>query len=413
MTTAIVIDWGLFPELALRLARDLDHVYYHSPWASSFPDPNDTLIGKGFEDLRVERVDFPMAMSPEADVWIFPDLYYADWQESLRLEGRTVWGAGWGERIETDRWLMHRIIEDAGYPVIPADTVEGFEELEHFLFKYGGERYIKIAQYYRGAMETFHHKTWRGSQRWLNELLTKIGPANRKMKFLLEKPIAGDATEPGLDFLIVNGQPLSPAMLGYEIKGSGMISRVVDDIPETLTPVKALLDFLASEGSTTFFSCETRVINGKCYVLDPCCRMPSPGDAMHLEGWNNLTAAIMLGARGERIVLDPVAPYAAQIRLYSAPCEGARHVSMPEGIRDMVKLRRLYRDEDGELWVMPGKHPETIGGAVGFGDTPENAFESALASTKEVEMEGLEFDEDLLTKAEKEIEKGRKNGIEF
>ena len=56
--SALVFDHGLGLSIALRLAKDFDKVYYHTPWANGFPRLNSCIIGDGFESII--RTDYPL-----------------------------------------------------------------------------------------------------------------------------------------------------------------------------------------------------------------------------------------------------------------------------------------------------------------------------------------------------------------
>src|SRR5229473_314752 len=302
MASAIVLDHGMFPELAMRLGRDLDRCYYYSPWASAFPDPNDQLIGSGLDEFNVERVDFPLGLigtAEEPDVWVFPDLYFTDLQQHLRALGKRVWGSGWGELYEQDRWKLSDLLEAAKHPVAGADRLLTIEQLgETVRDEMSEDTYIKVAQFYRGLMETYRHRGWPQSRTWFDDLRHRLGPAGERMGFMVQEAIAGDAVEIGLDLIVVNGQAIFPTTMGYEIKGAGLVSVVIDDYPEWADPIRTVVEHLSIDGPyTNFFSAEARKTKDKCYVIDVACRMPSPGDGIHMEMWENFTDLIMLGAR--------------------------------------------------------------------------------------------------------------------
>ena len=42
---ALFYDYGLFVELAVRLAKDFKKVYYYCPWKSAFSKINGALVG--------------------------------------------------------------------------------------------------------------------------------------------------------------------------------------------------------------------------------------------------------------------------------------------------------------------------------------------------------------------------------
>src|SRR6266576_2239924 len=96
--TAMVFDNGLFQPLVHRLARDFGRVLYHRGTRHAFPMPNDSAIGSGYE--KATRADSWEAHVDEVDLFVFPDLYWADTQAYLRSLGHRVFGCGWGEELE-------------------------------------------------------------------------------------------------------------------------------------------------------------------------------------------------------------------------------------------------------------------------------------------------------------------------
>ena len=241
---ALLLDQGLFPELALRLARELDDtIGYFSPWASAFPNPRDQLIGKGLEDFGVERVDFPFELldtENESEWWLFPDLFYSDLQSYLRRQGKNVWGGGWGELLELDRWKLYELLREQGYDVAPIKTVTGVDALERELGE--KEAFIKIAQYYRGLRETYKWRGRKASGNWLSSLRSDVMPA--ELRYMIQQPTSDEAVEPGIDSLIKHGVLLFPLLLGWEKKDSAILSMVIDKLPDWAAPMQTVIDKL-------------------------------------------------------------------------------------------------------------------------------------------------------------------------
>ena len=411
---AIVWDHGLFVDLAIRIARELGDCLYHSPWQSSSPHPVDQLIGSGLEEFGVERVDFPLELigtADEPETWIFPDLYFTDLQGLLRSLGKNVWGSGWGELLELDRLKLHTVLKNAGHPTLPITNVVGTMNLERYL-RDGDEAWIKIAQYYRGLMETYHHRGWPQSETWFNKRREMLGPAARNFQFMLQEPIDGNSVEPGIDMLILDGDPVWPALLGYERKNTAILSKVITGLPNSwASPLAAVFTELSSTPYSNFFSAEIRrTEDGLSYLTDATCRMPRPSDAVHMMMWKNLGKVMTAGELPE-----PAAKYAAQILLTSdALMDGPLHVAFPKELRAAINMWHYYRDEEGEYWVIPQLSRDPVfASACAIGDSVDEVTAKALEIAEAIEADDAEFEQDAFVQIEKDIEQGVKNGIDW
>ncbi len=421
---ALVVDYGLTIELARLLARDLDgEVGYFSPWVSSFAEPKATMLGTGLEDEGVKRIDFPWSLldSPdEPDIWVFPDLYFTDWQQHLRAMGKNVWGSGPGELLELDRWKLHKLMKDAGLPVADAVTINGIDSLRHALSEHDGwrdeRRFIKLSQYYRGATETYEHKGWPASRSWFDDLAHTVGPAGDKIRFMLQEPIEGDSVEPGIDLIVMNGSILTPMLLGYEDKDRGLISTIIEGEPDCMAEsLDAVTRALSSEEPyTNFFSGEMRVTeSGLCYFIDATCRMPRPGDGAHQKLCKNLAPIIDGGSRGISPFPDYRAKFCCQLMLSSPWAkEHPMHVRFPEELRDNILLYYFYRDDDGEYWTLP-HNVEQVVSVVTTGDDLEKVKQECLDIAKEIEGDQLTFKHDVFEQIEEMIEKGQSYGVDW
>ena len=415
MGAPIILDWGMFGELALRIARELGECFYFSPWASSFPKPDQQLICAGLEDYGVTRVDFPLGLldhGHDPGCWIFPDLYFTDLQSLLRKLGCEVWGSGWGELLELDRWKLHLVLEEAGWPVPEAERLVGITHLEQRLRAEPEQLFVKLAPYYRGLTETYEHRGWPASRTWLEETRAKLGPRGDTMPFMLQRAVPGsDVVEPGMDLIILNGRIQYPTLIGWERKGVGLISKVVDAIPEALAgAVETVVSALSREMAapyTNFFSAELRVNEDReAYFIDATCRMPRPGDGAHMELCDNLGEVMTEAA-------EPIygARYACQIMLESAQAEKRPlHIAFPAEYRDNIKLYWFYRDEQEEYWTLPNAITNVVS-VVAVGDDLEEVKKQALEIAESVKADGLNYESNVFDLIEEEIEKGEAKGI--
>src|SRR6516165_7628848 len=89
--SVLIADHGLFMELAPRLAREFGEVKLFLPWMSGYPKAAPAYVGRGIKG--VERVEEFWPHVPDADLVVFPDLYFADWQDVVaRRFNKPVWG---------------------------------------------------------------------------------------------------------------------------------------------------------------------------------------------------------------------------------------------------------------------------------------------------------------------------------
>lgn len=411
---ALLSDWGLFPELALRLAREIGDVGYFSPWASAFPNPRDQLVGAGLEEFGVQRIDFPFELFGSVDdpeTWIFPDLFFTDWQSMLRGMGRRVWGSGWGELMELDRWRLHTLLEKEGWPIAETEQIEGVDRLLSRLQADPGEMFVKLTPYSRGATETYQHRGWPSSRTWYDNLRHELGPMGDTTSFMIQKAIPGKhVVEPGADLIIRNGRILFPACIGYERKGSALVSRVIDELPTLLAgPIETVIGSLGAEYSN-FFSAELRVNeHGEAFFIDATTRAPRPGDAANYELWSNL-GAIMTGSDESPI---PAAKYCVQLMLDSSDAEKRPlHIQFPEEERAHIKLYQFYRDREGAYWSLP-RGITNIASVCAVGDDLMTIQQECLDLAKEVKFDSVSYEQDAFKHIMDDIEQGIKNGVEF
>src|SRR5215472_11914849 len=124
----LVCDWGMFAEMALRLSRDFGKVWYFSPWTCGYPKAVGAYVGYGMEG--VERIDTFWDHVALADVVMFPDIYFADWQTVVADKfNKPVWGHRGAERLELDRRGTRRLQRDLGIPSPKTKFVTGVDDL--------------------------------------------------------------------------------------------------------------------------------------------------------------------------------------------------------------------------------------------------------------------------------------------
>lgn len=413
--TALVYDNGQFIELALKLAQTYKKVYYHVPAEAAFPKMNVGRIGEGLDEIETVDNVFSMPMFDEIDVFIFPDLYSGPLQEHLERLGKNVWGPRTGECLELNREGMKEICRRLDLPVGEYAVIPGIDALHEHL-KSHENQYVKINRY-RGTFESFESKSFRRIEPKLDEIEQILGAAFKNTtNFIVESELP-DMVEFGTDFWTIDGKYPSKLISGLEIKDKGFVSVFTkfDDIPEPLTRWnRRMSPVFEIYGYRGFVSQETRI--GKemdPYMIDVCCRMPSPPGELYQEQYENLADIIWQGSQG--IVVDPimVSKYGAELIIHSQWAEHhEENIRIPDDIRQWVKLRNCTRTSDGLYHVIPQSVGLVeIGAVIGLGNTIEEAVKMALEVGDQLDEYGIEIPKDALDDAQKQIEKMDKLGL--
>ena len=78
------------------------------------------------------RVNDPLRALETADVIACPDLYHNDFESIARLN-RPTFGAGEGNKLETDRWFLKEFLTEHDLPVVKSVEIQGTDDLRDFL----------------------------------------------------------------------------------------------------------------------------------------------------------------------------------------------------------------------------------------------------------------------------------------
>lgn len=408
----LVVDNGLFCELAIKLAKTYKKVYYYVPWESAFPRLNLARIGHGIPELElVDSIYGPHY--DEIDLFCFPDIYFGWEQEHLIKDGKTVWGSRLGECLELQREGMKQILMELGMPVGKFWHIKGMANLRDFL-KDHPNVYVKTDRY-RGTFETFHSINYDLVEPKLDEVEWSLGRFKDLIEFTVEAALE-DRVEFGTDAWTIDGKFPSKLISGLEIKDCGFASVFKDykSLPEPLTRFNdKMVPVFEAYGYRGFFSTEIRIgKDHQPYMIDFCARAPSPPNELYQEQYKNLAECIWAGANGEVIDPEPVAKYGAEIMLHSSFADkNWQPLQFPEEIRDFVKLRNIYKDDRGYFVVPQSTGLPEIGAVVGLGDTLEEAFDHALENAELVEGYYLEGKTGAIEQVKEQIEKMDKLGL--
>lgn len=410
MSTALVLDNGLFPEVARRLAQEGYDVRYHSVWGNAFPTSRELIIGTGIEGVK--RVDEPLKsmLWEPPDLVVVPDLYLNDYEAAARAMEIPTMGAGEGNRLETDRWLLKEYLESEGCDVIKSVEIIGVEPAYAYLQEHP-DTYIKVSVF-RGDMETHQARDWLTEY---HDFRKQVGEAGRKMRFVVEDPIP-DALEIGVDGWWYRGELLEPFLVGAEIKDAGYIGYVCDSVrqlpDEAQKILKAMGKYFAKTDYASFFSNEMRVLkSGQTFMTDATCRVPSPPGGVMMRACRNF-GEVVKGLAYRK----PIAPdfgdveYASEIVLKSDWLqEHYLEVDFPKKLRDDYGFH-LYCVIDGKTWILPhdSKMVE-FGSALGLGSL-EASVTMAQQRADEVKAYQLDYGRDALDKAQEAMADAAKLG---
>jgi predicted RNase H-like HicB family nuclease len=405
----LVVDNGLFCELAIKLAKTYKKVYYYVPWESAFPRLNLAKIGSGIDELElVDSIYGPHF--DEVDMFCFPDIYFGWEQEHLLRMGKVVWGSRTGECLELHREGMKAIIQELGLPVGKFAHIVGMPALRDYLREHPNV-YVKTDKY-RGTFETFHSINYDLVEPKLDEVDWSLGRFKDIIEFTVEDAL-DDKVEFGTDCWSIDGKFPAKLISGLEIKDCGFASVFKDykSLPEPLTRFNdAMVPVFEAYGYRGFFSTEIRIgADHEPYMIDFCARAPSPPNELYQEQYKNLADCIWAGANGIVIDPEPVAKYGAEIMLHSSFADkNWQPLRFPEEIRDYVKLRNIYKDDRGYFVVPQSCGLPEIGAVVGLGNTLEEAFDHALENVELVEGYYLEGKTGAIEQVREQIEKMNK-----
>jgi len=402
--TVLIVDNGLFVDLATTLAKSFGKVLYYSPWEKSFPVSNETLIGDGLQG--VTKIDSIWPVIEDVHLFVFPDIFHGPLQVYLARQGKRVWGGRLGENLEILRGLSKRWLKDVGLEVGPWRQIRGIDRLRSYLAE-NPDQFVKVSRT-RGDMETFHAPSYKLIEPRLDELEHTLGAKKNVQEFIVESPI-NPAIEVGYDGYTVDGRFPGHALYGVETKDAAYLGQVVpyQELPAGAIEVNRKLSPLFRDWNYRgFFSSEIRIKGGKPYLIDPCCRMASPPGELYQHMIANLADILWHGADGVLVEPEFIDSWGAQLVMRSSWAEKEwQPVDFPASIRDQVKLHYLTRI-GGRHYVVPQaiEMPE-IGAVVATGSSPEDAIKAVTKIAEKIEGYGITFKFEALESAKADMEK--------
>lgn len=415
--TVLIYDAGLFTHLAEALVGQFKRVLYFNPsWKQAFPSSNQVYIGDGIPG--VERVEQFWDIVDEVDLFVFPDIHNGDLQEQLKRMGKLVFGSGYSEEIEIERWAFkNEVLKDLGMPVQPVKRILGTKDLRKWLDDPKNvPSYVKVSLT-RKDMESRKVFSRIAAELWICELEYKHGPIAREMEFIWEAPIP-TTLELGYDGIVVVNQYADPACHGCEIKDAGYFMAVQPyaTLPEPIKYVnEKMRKVWASYGLKGKISTEIRIgKDGKFYFIDPCQRFGSPPSQIECSLITNLGEVMYMAAQG--VLIKPVyaAKYAVQVFMYSEKVDKEWvNYKIEPGYEKHFKFSFKYMD-DKEIYTIPQNVGMAASGSVvALADDPMTAIKRIVEYSGKIEAECLDIRLDSLPKAVKQIHEATKKGYRF
>jgi hypothetical protein len=399
-----------YTHVAESVVEEFAEVLYFVPWEKGFSVAKDFIPGMGLPGI--ERVaDFFDAL-PRADLVVFTDVGQPGLQEFLRKQGMPVFGSARASVLERERWRLKQALANAGIDYSDGFLIRGLEKLRTLLQRQN-DLYVKFS-YFRGDVETYHHRTYAQSQKKLAEWQLALGPYGEVADFIVEPPILSDlCVEVGVDPpWISDGIFPRHYLWGYEDKDAGYMGTTLG-VPDRMRGVVAKLSgVLAQYNYRGPLSTETRECDdGSSYLIDLSCRFPEPPSSVHsflTKNWGEMMYGAAIG--------DPVEPeyeanYAVELVLRSEA--GADHpLAVEVGVSDRVRLHGHCVFDKQDYAVSPAELRE-FGAACGWGDSLTDATEQAIEAAESVKGDEIEFDAASLRRLLDTIQDGRKLGLDW
>jgi hypothetical protein len=407
----LFFDRGYYTFIAKKLAESFGKVYYYFHQSEAFPKSNIKHIGNGITDLDI--VDDFWNVIDKVDAIVFMGCYDGSLQHWLRKKGYRVFGSGLSEKVELDREYLLDCLTEIGLPVPKTYKSVGLDNLrKHLTGK--SDKWLKRS-YFRGDFETYHFKSMKHLDPWIDDLRKRIGNLSEDIEILVQNTVDSEC-EIGYDGFCVDGEFVNNnCLLGYEVKDKGYLGKIMDK-PSNI--VKSVNDKMSSifkhHGYRGHYSSEIRITkNGKAFFMDATCRAPLPPSELMTEMYKNYADIVWNISGGEVPVLEPIAKYGAETILYSSwNITNELCVEFPDDISKYVKLYNQTR-RGGNSYIIPNNGDGAFGAAIGIGKTVKEAIDMCIDVASQIKADELEYDKNLISEIEEKIKSGEEHGINF
>lgn len=368
----LVYDDGIGFEHARRLAMQGASVYYYVDWVDVYPRIEDYVIGTGFEDIGVVKVEDFGEVIDKVDCVMFTDFGFGALADRLRQKGIPAFGASKkAEMLEHDRVYMRKVFEELGINVPKYKVVKGINGVINYLRAHGGGKYVKVNRF-RGNIETFKAYDVYQAEMLLNQ--SGFGIFGNDIEFVIEEECQG--VEIGVDFFVTDEGIVRPYFFGFEIKNYGTLGKWVRESIWDEYFIEKIEDWLVKSGYRGGFSMEGFFDGEKIYCIDACARLPYSLSLLwgrHITNYVDLVYGI---ARGEYVEpkISSEGEYGCHIEIIVADTRLWQEIVL-DGIDDNdVGFRAVVR-RNGRYYYVPGDY--VFANALGVGMTKEEAWTKA------------------------------------
>jgi hypothetical protein len=411
---ALILDLGLFTEVAVCFARNFGSVKYFIPNYEAFKKPFKDKIGEGLEGVeRIQEEEFWKEVD-KADMIFVPDITCSGTVEYLRKYEYPVAGVGYAERLEIDRWYARTVQKNNNLPVQETVKIKGMDALEEF-FKSHKNYWVKMDNSFRDVSESFLHVDWKSSESRFYYIAHMIGPYKDEVLFLCEEELSG--VEPGLDGVTFDGELIYPTMAGYEEKGAGYIGRVYKTEADLPNAFKMIHEGLSPEfkkfKARFFYSVEFKIDKDRVpFPIDVTMRLAAPGVAAILtELITNFSEFCYGLATGVKVT--PLMPHKYVAGIVMESSEATKtwlNVTFPKELRQWVKLRMAIK-HGGDYYAAPGF--DSVCCVIALGNTIKEVVDLAKERAKEVHGTRLNANVGEFEELQNKVSEGKKYGIDF
>lgn len=409
-TVAICDLGGDYTHLAEAVVDDYAEVLYWTPSDASFRRARDLLPGIGL--AGIERIDDLFDHLDRCDLLVFPDVGYAGLQGFMRKRGMPIFGSGDADRLERDRGFLREVCKQLDIQIAAGVDVRGMDTLRKVL-RTASDLWVKLS-WFRGDGETFQHQGPVLSQSILDELSLKLGPYGSLAEFVVETPIADDdgpCVEIGFDTFCADGRFPTAGLFGYEVKDSAFVGSTAylpDRLRSTQSKLRPALKAFDYRGA---FSSETRENGAGTFFIDSTSRFGSPPSELQSKMITNLAQIFWGYANGEVVEPEFAARYGAQIVLRSETF-AERPIAVQIDRPDRTAIHGHCNIDEVD-WAVSMNEIAELGGAIGLGDTMEEAVAEAEEVAQSIKGTGITYDSGALTRALETVHEGEKLGIRW
>ena len=411
----LVLCSGLYMSLANALADGgKNTVWYLTMTESAFPKYAEFAPGNNFGYLKKVRLIDIHKYAKEADAIVTFDTGVNGLIELFRniYPDKCVFGAGLGEKLETNRVAFKKMLEVLELDVIPYVVIKGFDALRKYL-KANPKKVIKAEANFRGDFETLIAKDYDSIKQILDDRQPLFGIYSEEIEFIVEDMV-DCVVESGFDGIHSAGE-FTAISYGYEVAKNGYIGKVTRDVPEILMEtLEAFQPIFEKFGYAGMVSTEERIVSrNKHFFIDPCCRGPLPLGVLYARFIKNFAEVVYKAGRNEPFEIECDHKYFGAFALSTGNAkEHFTLVKIKKGHEDDFRFEMATQDKDKNIYSVKGL--ETVVVSVAGGETPEEVTDKLKDSVNYVEAFNLETDE---IKGVDEIldviEKGKTVGVEF